>query len=111
MFYSHYLYIMQRPREGAAEIQRALELDPLNDLVQQFYGMTLRFERRFEDGIAHARQVLQTSPNSPSAWSALAENLYQLGKHEESLAAQKSAIGARGNPAVARCLDERCGGR
>ena len=104
MFYSHYLYIVQRPREGAAEIQRALELDPLNDLVQQFYGMTLRFERRFEDGIAHARQVLQTSPNSPSAWSALAENLYQLGKREESLAAHKSAIGARGNPEVLAAL-------
>ena len=104
MFYSHYLYIVKRPAEGTAEIQRALELDPLNDLVQQFYGMTLRFERRFDDGIAHARRVLQTSPNSPSAWSALAENLYQLGKHEESLAAQKSAIGARGNPAALAAL-------
>ena len=51
MFYSHYLYMMRRPQEGAAEIQRALDLDPLNDLVQQFYGMTLRFERRFEEAI------------------------------------------------------------
>ena len=104
MFYSHYLYITHRSQEGAEEIQRALELDPLNDLVQQFYGMSLRFERRFEDAMKHARQVLQTSPNSPSAWSSLAESLYQLGKPDEALAAQKSAIGARGNPAVVDAL-------
>lgn len=104
MFYSHYLYIVQRPREGAAEIQRALELDPLNDLVRQFYGMTLRFERRFDDAIAHARQVLQTSPNSPSAWASLSESLYQQGKYAESLTAQRNAIGARGNLEVAAAL-------
>ena len=104
MFYSHYLYIMRRPREGAAAIQRALELDPLNDLVQQFYGMTIRFERRYEDGLAHARRVLQTAPNSPSAWNSLAENLYQLRRYDESLEAQRSAIGARGNPDVAAAL-------
>jgi len=104
MFYSHYLYIMHRPGEGAAAIQRALELDPLNDLVQQFYGMTLRFERRFEEGLAHARQVLQTAPNSPSAWNALAENLYQLQRYDESIDAHRRAVGARGNPDVAAAL-------
>ena len=104
MFHSHYLYIVHRPREGAAAIQRALELDPMNDLVQQFYGMTLRFERRYEDGLAHARQVLQTTPNSPGAWNALAENLYQLHRYDESLTAQRNAIGARGNPDVAAAL-------
>ena len=104
MFYSHYLYIMHRPEEGAAAIQRAVDLDPLNDLIQQFYGMTLRFSRRFEDGIAHAQRVLRTTPASPSAWGALSENLYQLGRFEESFAAQKSAVGARGNPAVGATL-------
>ena len=76
----------------------------MSELVQQFYGMTLRFERRFEDAATHARQVLKTSPNSPSAWNSLAESSYQLGQYEESLAAQKSAIGARGNPVVLDAL-------
>ena len=97
-FYAHYLYITHRPEQGAAEIQRALDLDPLNDLIQQFYGMTLRFDRRFAEGVEHAQQVLKTNPNSPSAWSALAENYYQLGRYDEAVAAQKNAIGARGNP-------------
>jgi tetratricopeptide (TPR) repeat protein len=66
--------------------------------------MTLRFDRRYEDGLAHARQVLQTTPNSPSAWSALSENLYQLHRFDESLAAQLSAVGARGNPEAAAAL-------
>ncbi len=103
-FYAHYLYITHRPEQGAAEIQRALDLDPLNDLIQQFYGMTLRFDRRFADGVAHAQQVLKTNPNSPSAWSALAENYYQLGQYDEAVAAQKNAIGARGNPRQAAIL-------
>ena len=104
MFYSHYLYIMHRPQEGAAAIQRAVDLDPLNDLVQQFYGMTLRFSHRFEDGIEHARSVLRTTPMSPSGWNALAENLYQLGRYDEAVAAQQSAIGARGNPELSAAL-------
>jgi serine/threonine protein kinase/tetratricopeptide (TPR) repeat protein len=95
-FYSHYLYIRHRPLEGAAAIARALELDPLNDLIQQFYGMTLTFTGRFEEGIAHAQRVLQTNPNSPSAWNALTANHHQLGRYEESLSAQRRAIGARG---------------
>lgn len=100
-FYAHYLYITHRPEQGAAEMQRAIALDPLNDLIQQFYGMTLRFDRRFADGITHAERVLKTNPNSPSAWSALAENYYQLGRFGEAVAAQQRAMGARGNPAAA----------
>src|SRR5688572_3784051 len=105
-FYAHYLYIRHRPEQGAAEIQRALDLDPLNDLIQQFYGMTLRFDRRFAEGVEHAQRVLKTNPNSPSAWSSLAENYYQLGRFDEAEAAQKSAIGARGNPAILAALNE-----
>jgi serine/threonine protein kinase/tetratricopeptide (TPR) repeat protein len=105
-FYSHYLYIMHRPVEGAAAMQRALELDPLNDLIQQFYGMTLRFSHRFEEGIAHARRVLQTTPNSPSAWGALTENLHQLDRFDESLAARRSGFAARGAPAVEAALNQ-----
>jgi tetratricopeptide (TPR) repeat protein len=103
-FYAHYLYITGRPREGAAAMQRALELDPLNDLIQQFYGMTLRWDGRYEEGIAHAQRVLQTSPNSPSAWGALVDNLYALGRHEDSLAAQRKALGVREAPAIAEAL-------
>src|SRR5262249_44164806 len=31
--YSHFLYAMKRPTEGRVQIQRALELDPLNEQV------------------------------------------------------------------------------
>ena len=103
-FYSHYLYIVHRPNEGDIEIQRALELDPLNDLVQQFYGMTLQFSGRFERSIEHARTVLKTSPNSPSAWGALTESFYQLGRLDESLDAQRNQLSARPAPAVTAAL-------
>ena len=97
MFYAHHLYITHRPEQGAAEMQRAVDLDPLNDLVQQFYGMTLRFDRRFAEGIVHAQAVLKSVPDSPSAWGALAENYYQLGRFDEAVAAQRRTLGARGS--------------
>ena len=100
MFYSHYLYIMQRPREGAAEIQRALELDPLNDLVQQFYGMTLRFERRFEDGIAHADKCFRRvrTRRAPGA------HLRKTSTSSENMKSHCRRIRARSAPAaIPRC--------
>jgi TolB-like protein/tetratricopeptide (TPR) repeat protein/predicted Ser/Thr protein kinase len=103
-FYSHYLYITGRPAEGDAEIQRALELDPLNDLIQQFYGMTLRFSRRFDESISHAQTVLKTNPTSPSAWGALVESYYKLGRLDESLAAQREVFGARPAPDIEAAL-------
>ncbi len=105
-FYSHYLYIMGRPKEGAAEMQRALALDPLNDLIQQFYGMTLRFSHRFDDAIAHSRRVLETTPNSPSAWNALTESYYQLGRYEEAVSARRSVFGTRGDPAMSEAFNQ-----
>ena len=48
--------------------------------------------------------MLKTNPNSPSGWSALAENYYQLGRYDDAVAAQKNAIGARGNPRQAPIL-------
>jgi tetratricopeptide (TPR) repeat protein len=104
MFYSHYLHIVGRPKEGDVEIQRALELDPLNDLVQQFYGMTLGFNRRFDEAIAQAQTVLKTSPNSPSAWNALHGAFYHQGRFEEALQAQRKALGARPAPDVDAAL-------
>jgi TolB-like protein len=105
-FYSHYLYITGRPAEGDAEIQRALELDPLNDLIQQFYGMTLRFSRRFDESISHALTVLKTNPTSPSAWNGLVESYHKLGRLDESLAAQRRVFGARPAPDIEAALSK-----
>ena len=48
--------------------------------------------------------MLLTAPNSPSAWNALSENLYQLRRYDEALEAARSAMGARGNPEVTAAL-------
>ena len=47
-----------------AQIERAMELDPLNPLIQAFYSMDLLFARRYDDAIAQAQNALRTAPNN-----------------------------------------------
>jgi TolB-like protein/Tfp pilus assembly protein PilF/predicted Ser/Thr protein kinase len=102
-FHSHYLYIVGRPKEGAAAMQRAIELDPLNDLIQQFYGMTLAFDRRFEDALAHAERVQRLRPGA--AWAALTQNYHLLGRFDEALSAQRNVFGGGAGTSINETLD------
>ena len=55
-YYSHLLHIMKRPKEAMEQIERALELDPLNALFQAMYAMDLMYARRYDDAIALLRK-------------------------------------------------------
>ncbi len=49
--YSHILYLLGRPEEGMLQIEKAVELDPLNILYRGFYAMSLMYERRYDEAI------------------------------------------------------------
>lgn len=76
----------------------------MNDLIQQFYGMSLQWARRFDEGIALAERILRTNPSAPSAWSTLVDTYHFLGRYEESLAAQRKLLAARGDTAIDEAL-------
>ncbi len=68
-----------------AQIERALELDPFNDLYQALYGVDLMSARRYDDSIAQFRKALRTSPGNPVALIQLSSAFHLNGMYEEAL--------------------------
>ncbi len=109
-YLSHLLYVMGRPEEAMAQIQRALELDPLNALFRAIYGMDLMYARRYDDAIAFLRDTLKASPNDLVALSSLRSAYHMKGMYNEALEIWKASYAARGDheaeEALARGFEE-----
>jgi serine/threonine-protein kinase len=101
---SHLLNILKRPEEAMAQIQRALELDPLNALFRDFYAMDLMYARRYDDAIAVIRDTLKTSPNDLIALSTLRSAYHMKRMDTEALDAWKASYAARGDQAAGEAL-------
>ncbi len=67
------------------QIQRALELDPLNALIQLHYGALLMSAGKYDEAIAQCRKLLKTSPQNPGAHADLATIFFVTGRYKESL--------------------------
>ncbi|MCX6568935.1 MAG: protein kinase [Candidatus Aminicenantes bacterium] len=94
---SHLLNILGRPKEAMAQIERALELDPLNALFRGFYAMDLMYARRYDDAIALLRDTLKNSPNDPVTLSTLRSAYHMKHMYPEALEAWKASYAARGD--------------
>ena len=94
---SHLLNILGRPEEALAQIERALELDPLNALFRGFYAMDLMYARRYDEAIALLRDTLKTSPSDLVALSTLRSALHMKHMYQEALEVWKASYAARGD--------------
>ena len=63
----------------------AMQLDPLNALVQAFYGVDLYFVRRYDDAIRWLQSAPQTSPDLPFAHCVLANAFNVKGQPEKAM--------------------------
>lgn len=70
-YYSHFLYIIGEPEKALSQIEKALELDPVNPLFKAICGMCLNYSRKFDEAIDLLNNTLKTSPNDPVALSTL----------------------------------------
>ena len=70
-FYSHYLNIVGKPGEAIAQIEKGLDVDPVNPLFQSMYGMDLNYARKFDQAIVLLNNTLEKTPNDPNALSTL----------------------------------------
>src|SRR3970040_929609 len=77
---AHYWFLlaaMKRPEEARVQIDRALELDPLNPFFQGLLGGQLRLEGRHDDAILQHRRTLSKEPGLPAPhgglWAAFRE--------------------------------------
>ncbi len=101
VFYSHFLTILGRPEEGAAQIERALELDPLNPLFQGLYGVQLSIAHRYEDAIFQLRKTSGLGSGS----APLIYALHHLGRYEEAMAETTADFATRGDTEVVEALE------
>jgi tetratricopeptide (TPR) repeat protein len=104
-FYAHYLYIMRRRNEGLEEIRRAVEIDPLNELVRSLHGTTMMWRGEFEAALANAADVLRTNPSSPQALNQKAQALKHLHREKESVDADIEWWKARNDTEIAAALE------
>ncbi len=103
---SHLLSILKRPEEAMTQIQRALEIDPLNALFRGHYAMDLMYARRYDDAIAVIRDTLKTSPNDLIALSTLRSAYHMKHMYPEALEAWQASYAARGDQAAEDALTQ-----
>ena len=78
--------LTERPEEGRAQIERALELDPLNPLFRAMNGGMLHTERRYAEAIEELEAVLQIEPNLMVAIINLVWAYQDSGNYDEAVA-------------------------
>jgi serine/threonine protein kinase/tetratricopeptide (TPR) repeat protein len=103
-YYSHLLNILGRPKEAMAEIELALELDPLNSLFKALYGMDLMYARRYDEAIRLLLGTLKTSPGDPVALSTLRSAYHVKKMYPEALDIWKTSYAARGDTEAMEAL-------
>ena len=84
--YGFYLLAMGRLREGATELQRAIELDPLSHNTIVNLGLTSIYLRDYAGGIEHCRRALRLKPDFDLAHVPIVLGLIQQEKYAEAVA-------------------------
>ena len=104
--YSHFLWVMKRPEEAMAQMERALQLDPLNEVVQLHHAWMLQSAGRDDEAIVQVRKLLRTSPQHPMAHQMLSVLLLCKAMYEESLAEMKASYSSIGDREVEEALTQ-----
>ena len=77
VFYAHLLCILQRPGEALTQGQLAIDLDPLNPLIQVLYSALLYGLDDCETALAHLEKVVATDPEHILAYSNIEPAAYR----------------------------------
>jgi serine/threonine-protein kinase len=104
--YAHFLWVMKRPEEAMAQMERALQLDPLNEVVQLHNAWMLQSAGRDDEAIVQVRKLLRTSPQHPMAHQVLSVLLLRKAMYEESLAEMKASYSSIGDREVEEALTQ-----
>jgi serine/threonine-protein kinase len=104
--YSHFLWVMKRPEEAMAQMERALQLDPLNELAQLHHAFLLLSAGRDDEANVQVRKLLRTSPQHPMAHWLLSVLFLRKAMYEESLAEMKASYSSIGDREVEEALTQ-----
>jgi TolB-like protein/tetratricopeptide (TPR) repeat protein len=109
--YADFLVSMERPEDGAAEIARALQLDPFNFLFRCFQGWHSIYLGRYDDAIVQLRETLKTEPAYPAAHLGLWGAFYKKRIYAEALVAARTFFELLGDEELVGIFDQRGGDR
>jgi TolB-like protein len=93
VFYSHYLLMMGEREESLRQVEKAVAVDPFNVIFKGFYAVVLIDQRRPDDAIEAAKDVLEVMPDNPVALQAAWFAYEMQGAYEEAFGAAKSYFG------------------
>jgi eukaryotic-like serine/threonine-protein kinase len=103
-YYASELIELNRRDEWKREIERALDLDPLNDFQRSFYGWQLNFVGRYDEAIALFQRLLPTAPNVATVHLGLWGAYHRKGMYEQAVASAKNYFVAAGDGEFADLL-------
>jgi len=98
------LTVLNRRDDWEREMQRALELDPLNDFNRSFYGWHLNYLRRYDEAIPVFEQLLPTGPNKASNYLGLWGAYFRTGRFGDALRWARAYFEAAGDGEFAAAL-------
>ncbi|MFH1763370.1 MAG: protein kinase [Gemmatimonadota bacterium] len=89
-YYAHFLCVMGLPEDALPFAERSLVLDPFSALYQALFGMTLVFNRRYDEAIVAATAAREIDPTVPV--DARQSAYIASGMREEQLTNQRERI-------------------
>jgi serine/threonine-protein kinase len=104
--YAQFLWVMKRPKEAMAHMERTMQLDPLNEMVQLHHAFLLQSAGRDDEVILKVRKLLSTSPQNPMLHGMLSVALWRKAMYEESLAEMKASYSSIGDRELEAALTQ-----
>ena len=89
IYYSHLLSILQRPNEALTQGQLALDLDPLNPLIQAMYAVLYQCLGDCETAMTYYEKVLANDPEHALVNENMIIVAFQCGEHKTGWEATK----------------------
>jgi serine/threonine-protein kinase len=89
-----------RYQEGAAQMQRVLELDPVSPAYRAVTGCYFLFGGMTDRAFEEAQRTLQTDPGYYWAHWTLGMAEFELGRHDQALTSMQKALEFSGNNPV-----------
>jgi len=103
-YYSQFLFMMRRPDEAMAQIERALQIDPFSSAFRSIYGFDLMYAHRFDEAVEYLQEALRTAPTDPFVLSAIKSAYHLTGQHEEALEIWKKSSASEGDQEAVEVL-------
>ena len=100
MYYAHLLAIERRIDESMSHCRIALDLDPLNPMIQSLSSLVLSNAGEYEESVTMCRKVLAVVPGQSVALGNLSGTYAILGEYRQSLECWTQFVGLEDQKAV-----------